>query len=473
MKIIAVFFFIICFAFSGTVCAAQLNETIGSADQNISVPAVNSSSGIDAQTAMLGVGELVENVRAAFLYEANSNTLMYAMNADEQVYPASLVKIMTALLAVEKGELDSMVTVTESAVGSVPSDAVSADLVVGESLSLRDLLYCMLLGSANDAASVIAEYISGSQQVFVDEMNERAQLLGCTGTQFANAHGIHNESQYTTARDAARILNEALKNDDFYVLFTAKEYLVPATNMSENRLLRTGNYMMDATSKLYYDARVIGGRTGVTNDGRRCFAAAAEHNGMRLISIVMGTESVYQEDGYSVITIGGFQETTALLNAGFDGYKTAQILFANQTLKQNAVVDGDSDVVLGSRVSVLTVLPDSATMDELNFRYTNETFQAPIEAGQKLTEVEIWYGSTCVAKTDLYAMNSVESVQLQQIIAEDSDARTGWGTAGMLFAGLVICAFAVIILLRSWNRIKKMLASGRSKRYRRSRRRSR
>lgn len=461
--------FILCFSlFPFTAAASEI------LDQNSNAAEIaNSCWSIDADTALLGTEQRVKNVKAAFLYEANSQTLMYAWNADEPMYPASLVKIMTALIAVERGSLTDSVTVTESAISSVPYDAVSAELLAGEVLSLEDLLYCLLVSSANDAAVVIAEHISGSQSAFVEEMNRYAQELGCTGTRFINAHGLHDDAQYITARDAVRILDAAMRNETFRTVFTAVNYVVAATNKSEERELTSGNYLMDTASKLYYDARVIGGRTGVTQDGRRCLAAAAENNGMLLISVVMGAESVYQEDGYSAISIGGYKETSSLLDAGFVGYKSAQILFANQTLRQCKVTDGDSDVVIGPQLSVSTVLPENVSASDLSFRYSDEDFKAPIEAGQRLSNVTIWHGNTCVAQADLYAMNSVRSVSASQQLNTTAETDGQWGVVFWIVFGAVAGILIIVAVLRFARKIKILAAKKRSKRYRRSRRRSR
>lgn len=467
-KIVIIFVILSMLVTQGVISvAAEATDTSG---ENSAITSGYYS--VDASTAMLGSDQLVENAKAAFLYEANSETLMYAWNADVQMYPASLVKIVTALIAVEKGNLSDTVTVSESAVSSVPYNAVSADLQAGEQLTLEDLLYCMLTGSANDAAAVIAEFIGGSLNSFVDLMQQWTLNLGCTGTQFMNAHGLHDENQYTTARDVVRILDAAIDNEDFFTIFSTTNYTVDATNMSEPRELTSSNSLLDSTSRLYYDSRVLAGRTGVTEDGRRCLAAVSENNGMRLISVVMGAESVYQEDGYTAISVGGYIETSDLLDAGFDGYKTSQILYANQALKQCAVADGDSEVVLGPLSAVSTVLPEGATSADLTFRYADNLLTAPVEAGQKVSNVQVWYGGMCIAQTDLYAMNSVDVKSAEQntdIVQENND---GWSQPLTILIVLLLGVVIAIILLRFAAKLKLLAAKYRSKRYRRSRRRS-
>ena len=443
-----------------TVFAQTTDETTDeTAPEETTTPFADSAltGGIDAPGAVLGTEKLIDNVRAAVLYEANSETMMYMWNADTQMYPASFVKIMTALVAIKEGDMSSQATVKRSSIENLPVDAISVKLVAGEVMSLNDLMYCMVVTSANDAATVIADHIAGSQHAFVDKMNEYAQEIGCTGTHFTNVTGLHDDNQHITARDAARILDLAMRNEMFSKMFTTFYYDVPATNKSEERHLSSGNSMMDPKSYLYYDPRVIGGRAGVTNDGRRSMATASESNGMRIISIVMGTESVYQEDGYSAIRIGGYKESSKLLDQCYNGYKVADILFPNQTLRQMPLNGGNCDVVIGPKESVLAVLPQNAKFEDLIFRYTDKVLAAPIEKGQHISDVQIWVNGACVAQAEMYAMNRVESIMRQ---TEDSHGdQSGWKKT-VLIAGIVIAAFAgFVVVTKSRERIKKIVSA--------------
>ncbi len=365
---------------------------------------------IDSQVPVLGTEQLITNAKSVLLYETTTDTLMYSWNADAQLYPASLVKIMTALIAIQQGTLTDVVTVSEEVLKTVDATAVSAELRPEEEISVEHLLYCMLVGSANDAAAVLADYISGSQDAFVAEMNRYAQELGCTGTQFTNVHGLHNENQYTTARDMGKILREALKSEVFRTIFGMTHYTVPATNKSEVRKLESGNYLINREKQdNYYDSRVTGGRTGMTSQGDSCIAASAEKDGLKFVSIIMGAASQYDDQGRQRKSYGGFPETTHLLDLGFKDFKTGQILYTNQALKQYSVINGASDVVVAPAISVSTVLPVSVGLDGLTFQYKDVSadFTAPIEKGQKLSTLEIWYENTCLAQADLYAMNGV------------------------------------------------------------------
>ena len=447
------------------------------AEQAEDLSVTSGSHSVDASKSVLGSQQLVDNVASAFLYETKTDTLMYAWNPDAKMFPSSLVKIMTAYIAVEKGNLADSVTVRRDVIDTVPIDAVSSELQEDEVLSLEDLLYCMMVDSANDAAAVIADYISGSQDAFVALMNQYAQDLGCNATQFMNVHGLHHAEQYTTARDMCRILRAALKNEYFVEIFSTVNHTVAATNKSEERAMTTGNFLMSKPDgmEIYFDERVTGGRTGVAEDGGRCLAACAQSNGLQLISIVMGSKSVYEKDGYSVRSYGGFKETSALLDVGFDGYKTAQILYDGQVLAHRPVVNGSNHVVLGVRESASTVLPENISFSDLSFKYTDLTAQisSPVEAGETLSHVQIWYGNLCVGQADLIAMNTVKPMEVQNPQVSDpgsADYLPVIITIIVIILGCLALVFATVYIRR---KLHSAAAKKRSQRYRRYRRRSR
>lgn len=433
------------------------------------------SHSLDAAYPLLGSEQAVENMYAAIMYERSGDTLMYAWNPDAAVHPASLVKIITAMLVIEACALDQVVTVSQEALSSVPYDAVSCDLVADEVMTVQDLLYCMMVASANDAAAVLAQYCAGSQEAFVGKMNAAAAALGCSATNFVNPHGIHHDQQYTTARDIAKILNAALELETFRNVFGTVEYTVPATNKSEARELKTGNYLISGEVEIYYDSRVTGGRTGVATDRTNCIASSAEQNGLSLITVVLGSESVYEDDGYTTKKFGGFPETSALLNMGFSGYSKTQVLYKDQTLTQCAVLNGTSDVVLGSAVDVSAVLPDGIEKDQLSYRYGNLTgFAAPIQKGDVLSSLEIWYNNICVAQTPLQAMNDVTTISYAQAEGENkpSAAKTA-STVLIVIACIFAACILAVLLVRTVNKFKHAAAKKRSRQYRRNRRRSR
>ena len=444
-RLTAILLTFILFFQCNTVCSATENT-----QNNLAV--TNGCHSIDAAMSFLGQDKLVDNAQSVFVFETGSETLMYAWNADVPMYPASLVKIMTALLVLEKGSLTDEVTASQNALDSVSADAISVDLQAGEVMSVENLLRCMMVYSANDAAAVLAEYIAGSQKDFVELMNSRAFELGCTETTYTNPHGLHNDSQVTTARDTCRVLQAALEHEFFRTVFGCVRYTVPATNMHAERNLSTNNYLMNTDRvAIHYDGRVTGGRSGETVDGYRCVASTSESGNMELICIVMGSKSSYQEDTYSISSFGGFPETSKLLDMAYSGYSRQQIIFENQILRQQPVLNGDSDVFAASYQSFSTVLPADIQFDQLIFRYSDApgSSQAPIQKGQNLAALQVWYGGMCVAQTDVYAMNDVPIAYSKTSAVDTSGSSgTGWWWTIIIIVLLVAVGFAAVILSR-------------------------
>lgn len=415
---------------------------------------ISGSNSLDGQIPVLGSQLVDSNMRSAILYEVNSDTIMYAYNADEKLPPSSLLKILTALIAIEKGTLSDVVTVQESVLATLDPDAAKVKLSVDEVLTVEDLIYCMMVASGNDAAVVLADHISGSQDAFVKEMNRYASEFGCVNTNFTNVHGLHDENQYTTARDIARILEKALDNEVFSTVFSARYYTVPATNKTAERKLSSSNYLINNDEDInYYDERVTGGRTAIANDRSRSIASVAETNGMKLLCIVMGAGSEFEEDGYTVRVYGGYHETSKLLDLAFNGYKTAQLLFPNQVVMQKTVLNGSCDVSIGTTSASFSVIPESITENSLVYRYVNElSLSAPVKKGQHVSTLQIWCGNVCVAQNDLYALNDVVSINdvVANNIQKDSPTvviKYILIVLGILI-GLIVVVFAILYFLR-------------------------
>ncbi len=430
---------------------------------------------LDAASAILGPEVIVENCKAAILYETETQTLLYASNPDERLAPSSLVKILTALIAVEESDLDDAVTVTQAALDSVPSDALKVDLQAGEVLSLRDLLHCLLTGSGNDAAAVIAHHISGSGQEFVNKMNAYALKLGCTNTNFVNEHGLHHEEQYTSARDAAKILAAAVENQDFLEVFTAIHYTVPANDLSQERALLTNNFMVHKEeSEFYFDSRVLGGRTGVTEIGERNIATYSKSGDMSFICVILGARSQVAADGYSISRFGGYYETTDLLDAGSSGYKSAQILYAGQALRQYDVLGGDSALAVGPDEAFSTLLPESVAMDALSYRFSelSSDLKAPVKKGSLISSVQIWHNDLCVGEADLYALNDVKPAESFQTQITHKN-QTGSGVLLLVLLGMSVITVLTVIIIRVIRRRKEQNGNVQESPRRRNRRRTR
>ena len=430
-----------------------------SQETDYNMPVSNGCHSLDAQISMLKPSKEIANLYSAILYDYKTETLVYSVNPDDVYDPGNLVKIMAGLMIAERGNMDDQVTVDGNLIDLLPEYSDGIDLQDGEVISLRDLLYCMIIGSANDAALIAADHVGGSLYAFLQDMNSYAIELGCTNTFFTNITGGEDSLQFTTARDLAKILAKAVENDAFMDAFTTVHYSVPATNKSDARGVASNNYFInDDVMSIYLDERVTGGCSSIVDDGKRNLAVSAEQDGVALISIVLGGVSQIANDGYSVISYGGYPETRTLLNLGFQGHYSCQIFYENQVLNQFEVSNGDNYLSTGVKNSVSALLPSGVKHSDLNYRYSTTKVQAPIKAGDKVATVEVWYGSLCLAVTDLYAMHDVkvkEYVEPERIVEEPvSNTPTGLIVVITTVCLLVILLFGRNVIFRLIRKIK-------------------
>lgn len=442
------------------ICASPLSVMATEADASVT----NGCHAVDAAMALSTEERMTATANAVILYELNSQTMLYKWNADERIYPTSMVKLMTVLVALENVQLTDEVTVTRHALDSVAIGSVSAGLKSGEVLTVKDLIYCIMVASANDASAVLAEYVAGNQEQFVQMMNDKAAQLGCVGTNYTNVHGLHDENTYTTARDLCRITEAALQNEDFKTAFTTAKYTLAATNKNESREIHTTNYMMkDSTNKKYPDERVTGGKTGATNQGGRCLILTAESGGMELLCIVMGAKATANEDG-SLSAFGSFEESKVLLDYAFDNFEYRQVFFDGQSISQYPVVNGANDVVTKPAQTVSSLLPKEfdATLLRWSYQLGSGTITAPVSAGQELGSVQLWYGDKCLAQTKMVAMHGVP-VKTAPIIPEHPSGISAEGfrntlliLAGILI-GMVLLGIVIVLVMRYSRVLKRTL----------------
>ncbi len=400
------------------------------------------------QRATESVGDYQVDAKAALLIEHNTGEILVSQNAEEKAYPASLTKIMTCLLTIENGSLDDTVTVSETALADMDPAGSTADLQPGEELSVEDLLYCMMLSSANEACNVAAEYVSGSIEAFVELMNQRAEELGCTGTHFANPHGLHEEDHYTTALDLARITEAALENKTFYQICTTSDYVVPATNLSAERTLHTTNYLVsDSMTSDYYYARAAGVKTGFTTPAGRCLITTATDGNLDLLSVVLGADTVVKESGDLVLK--NFTETKALCEYAFDTFDYAKVLDKLNPVAQTTVLAAKVDtVVLSPTEDIVRILPKDYDAAQLTTTVTLDQpngVEAPVEAGQVLGTVTVRYQGQELGTVPIAAISSVERsgfLYYKQLIFDF--LQTHW----VLLILLVVVLLMLFLLLR-------------------------
>lgn len=221
------------------------------------------------------------------LMDADTGTVLFDKGGDQQRYPASITKIMTLLVAVENSSMDEQVTFTETGVRNVTADSSNINSKVGEVMTMQDCLHALMIISANDAAAQIAEHVGGTEQNFIDMMNQRAAEIGCTNTHFTNSSGLPDENHYSSAKDMALIFREGLKNEAFRSVIGDVDYTIQPTNLTaEPRVMHTHHPMFAPESDIYYQG-CIGGKTGFTNLAAHTLVTAVEQNGTTYIAVVM------------------------------------------------------------------------------------------------------------------------------------------------------------------------------------------
>lgn len=367
--------------------------------------------------------------RAALLADLDTDTFLLSQNIDDKMYPASLTKIMTVLLAIENGDLDAELTATESALSGLSIYGSSVYLQEGEVMTLRDLLYCTMVASANEACNVIAEYISGSVSSFVDLMNRKAEILGCNNTHFANPHGLHDDNHYTTARDLYTIIKEALKYDVFREICRTASVEIPPTNMYSSRYLKTTNYLLsEQTVEGYYYEYARGIKTGTTSQAGICLASFAEKDGVTLVSVVLGCESVQKGDGST--DLKNFSETKRMFEWGFENFAPITLISASAPVAEIPVAmaaDTDS-IIVHSDADILAVLPKGYDKTQLEKDITifydedeasttddaapQQTLVAPVAEGETVGTMTVYYNNEPLGTVNLIALTSVERSQV-------------------------------------------------------------
>ena len=364
--------------------------------------------------------------KAALLVDQNTGKPVYAKNEHEQLYPASLTKIMTALLvlrAVDEGKLtmDQSITASESAFETLHDDGSSAGIKAGEVLTVRQLLECLLIVSANEAGTILAEAVSGSVSAFVEEMNAEAAALGCENTHFMNPTGLHDPQHYTSAWDLYLITTEALKHEDFLAICDTIKAVIPATNLSDQRTLRTTNYLLDTWRALGYRYRNAHGiKTGSTSDAGYCLVSSAEKGELRFLSVVMGCERVVDASGKA--DVQSFSETKRMFEWGFSNFSYRTVQSVNDMLASLPVTlsQETNSVVLHPSEDVVVLMPNGLSSDELKrtIRFEKESVEAPVQAGEKLAEAVLSYGDTVYATIPLVALNDIEASRSLVLLAQ-------------------------------------------------------
>lgn len=322
------------------------------------------------------------NSSSAILVDANSGKILYEKNSNDKIYPASLTKVLSAIVILENCNLDDIVTVSKTAIDNIEFGYVTADLKAGEKLTVEQLLSIILISSASDASNVLAEHVAGSVENFAVLMNKKAAEIGCLNSNFTNACGEHNENHYSTAYDLALIGQYAIKNEHFVEISSKTFYELPKTNKyKKTRKFYTTNDLILPSSKNYYKY-AIGMKTGFSTPAGQCLISHAKKNDLSLIAVTLNAST--SDKRYS--------DTKKLFEYGFNNFsifKLASQGDAVQTITvQGATLDTKKlNLILEKDISFLKNINDESSKPATKITI-NSNLKAPINEGETVGYIE-------------------------------------------------------------------------------------
>ena len=344
---------------------------------------------------------LTPDVKSSILMEASTGTVLYEQNADEHLPIASVTKIMTMLLIMERIEsgalkFEDMVTVSENAMSYGGSTMC---LEAGESLSVHDMMKGIAVASANDGCVAMAEHIAGSESAFVDLMNNRAKELGMKDTVFLNTNGLDADGQYSSARDVAIMSRELIKYEKIF------EYTKIWIDS-----LRDGKFELANTNRLirFYNG-ATGLKTGSTSKAGCCLSATAERDGMSLVAVVLGAPD----------TKTRFASATALLNHGFSGYSVKKMVEENEPTGLVSISKGVQKDIMTHATDNFCVLTPKANGRQIEKKITlSDTISAPIKAGDKVGEISFFEDGKEIYTVDISSSEDVEKKGIHLVLID-------------------------------------------------------
>lgn len=357
----------------------------------------------------------VSHSEAALLMDLKTGRLIYGKNVDEKLFPASTTKIMTGILAIENGNPEDVVTATYEALKDITLEDSHMGILIGEELTFEQLVYGMLVYSANDAANVIAIHLAGSLDNFVAQMNAKAQELGMNNTHFVNACGMHNDEHYTTAEDLAILATYCMQNEKFREIVKTPVYQIAPTNKyGMERTLPNTNLFL-ARSRYHYYQPCTGIKTGHTSQAGYCLVSSAEYNDISLLAVVMKCNNTNeQKNAYSYV------DSKNLFEFGFNNYVSKKISAPGDVISDSKVYEAKDDTRVALTVSedIYALIPSSADIEnDILFEVEKQSdLAAPIAKGTVLGKVTYSCRGTQIASADLVAANDVEQDKILFVI---------------------------------------------------------
>lgn len=366
---------------------------------------ITSASSMPSNAKIEDENSLHIGAEAAILIDYDTGHILYQKNIHEKLFPASTTKMMTAILALENGNLNDYVTIDQEIVDLTYGSHIALDL--GEKLTLEQLLNGMLIASANDCALAIAKHIGGSIDNFVLMMNEKAKELGALDTNFVNPNGLHDDSHVSSAYDLALIGRYAMQFEEFRKIVTKVTYEIPPTNVkAETRYLKLTNKLMFSSEKVEIDGQLIpikypyalGVKTGYTSHAKNCLVSYAEKDGQNLLAVVL------KANGNEV-----YQDTIELLNYGFDNFDNVVIGYKDQFIDNIPIKDGSVPYVAG--VIDKDIAFPISKLDAQNIErkiILNENLTAPISQGQIIGEIQYLLNGKLLGEANIVSSAEVE-----------------------------------------------------------------
>ena len=405
------------------------------------------------------------NGQAAVLIDLDTGRVLYGYNMDEERAPASLTKVMTVLLALEaldagRVSLDEMVVAQDDCLQGMEEDSSTSGIGPGVHISMKDLLYCALLQSANEACNIIGRYLAGSIAGFVDQMNQKAEQLGCKHTHFVNTNGLPAEGHYSSAYDQYLIFAAAMKHPLFMEISNAASYQAACTAVNNGEPIGNSNALINITSIYSNGGRYLyegasGGKTGYTRAAGYCLISTAQRNGVRLLAVAMGCDGSLNaqiEDYYNFI------DSRTLYDWGFDNFSYRTLLNPNEVIERQEVelAEGDAVAMLRPAEEVSVLMPNEVTEDDMRREVVlyNDTLRAPIDAGTVLGEVRVYVGSTLYGTSKLVNSSTIELSRNAYLMRRVADILSkGWVIT--LLSILAVFALIYLILITRYRRLRK------------------
>lgn len=399
----------------------------------------NEISQENAQTS-----DLTLAAETAVLMDAASGEILYEKNADQKMYPASITKLMTILLALEHGKLTDEITFSHDAVYNIEQGSAHIAIMEGETLTLEQVLRAIILRSANEASNGVAEYVDGSVEEFAKHMTERAKELGCTNTNFVNANGLHDENHYTTAHDMALIAKELLTHEEYRSMMSETYYEIPPTNLQTETRYLHGQHQMLNPNSIYYYEDAIGGKTGFTTEALNTLVTYAERDGMELIAVVMKCNGAEH-----------YTDTAALFDYGFENYESVKVASAadytatvkiTETYKEKPVELGT--VTAAPAEDVYHTLPKGTDASAVKVEMdVPETMEGPITEGQTIGALKITLNGETIKTVDMVAQNAVDALTDAQKEELDHSSFAGILKKVGIGIGILILVFIILICI--------------------------